>query len=138
MLQGFISYKGYKYQVEGIDNSNALSLILKSGDYDVIELMGTNENDKDPNPLWERRFDVELAKIKVQTNLSIVDGKKKKAPVNVNMFCRLGALIRYAKSMCIATNEKGYIGMALASNDFEVTTSKDYIIKYPTDDSKIL
>ena len=142
MLRGTIIYKyngkSYRYNVIGVDNSTTCSLKLESGDHDAILMMSNNGVDEMDDDLWERRFDIELAKIKVQTGLSIVNGKKVKSPVNADMFCRLGALIRYAKSKCINKNEDGYTGIALASGEFEVNTEKSYTIHYPLDDDKVL
>ena len=64
--------------------------------------------------------------------------KKKKRPVNTDMFCRVGALLRYAKSKCIKQYEEGYIGLDLASGEFEAAPVKRYIIPFPADNSRTL
>ena len=141
MFRGSIVYKlnenvKYKYNVKGVDNPNVCSLLLSSGLYNANEFLGCDKEIGDV--LETRRFDIELAKIKVETNVRLIDGKKKKSPVNANFFCRVGALIRYAKSMCITVNADDYSGLELASNEFEAIVEKDYTIHFPCDKSRVL
>ena len=130
MLTGKITYnfngKIYKYKVTGIDTSTVLSLTLTSGSEDAIRMM--TEDNSETN-ISERRLDIKLSNIVVQTDTYVdsATGKNKKKPVNSDMFCRLGALIRYAKINCIKTNEVGYTGLGLASKEFEALPERDYV-----------
>ena len=141
MLIGSIVYnsqsgKTYKYSAKGIDNSFSMSLSLASANYDAILCMEEEGISDSTTALWERRFDIGMANINVQTQNSISPstGKKVKAPINTDFFCSLGSVIRYAKVNCIKRNEKGYTGLQLASGEFEVHPESDYIIKFPNSD----
>lgn len=141
MLVGTIKYKKgsktYTYNVEGVDTSEVFSLWLTSPSYESITFMSGEESRDDD--LWERRFDIQLTKIKVETLVSINDkGKKVKAPVNLDFFCKLGSLLRWVKQNCNTYNEEGYTGLQLASGEFEVHTDKKYIIKFPLDQDRLL
>ena len=141
MLIGSIVYnsqsgKTYKYSAKGVDNSFSMSLSLASANYDAILCMEEEGISDSTTALWERRFDIGMANINVQTQNSISPstGKKVKAPINTDFFCSLGSVIRYAKVNCIKRNEKGYTGLQLASGEFEVHPESDYIIKFPNSD----
>lgn len=146
MLAGNITYhkndKSYKYDVVATDTSEIFSLYITSGNYNAIMLMSNPEMNEDADALWERSVEIKLAKINVQTNnkTEIVDGKSKKVKcsVNADFFCRLGALIRYAKVNCNTFTEEGYTGLALASGEFEPHSEKSYNIKFPMDESRTL
>lgn len=136
MLVGYIIYtkdgQSFKYDAEGIDNSVTMSLSLSTQNYNAILMMASPTMEEINDALWERRVDVDLTKVKVQTAISIVNDKKVKSEVNGDFFCRLGALIRYAKANCSKHNEKGYFGIDLATVDFEATPTSEYIIPFPT------
>ena len=144
MLEGTITYRDTHgrrnvFNVEGIDNSVTLSLTMESYDYDTMLTMESEGREDFGRALSERRVDVGISNIKVSTALSTnEEGKKVKEPVNADLFCRLGALLRYVKSNCSTRNELGYTGLSLASGEFEQCEEKEYEIKFPTDESKTL
>lgn len=130
------------YNVNATDTSETFSMYITSGNYDAIMYMSNNECKEDADALWERSVEIKMAKVNVQTNQKIeqVNGKDKKVKcsVNANFFCRLGALIRYAKVNCNSRNEEGFTGLQLASGEFEAITEKNYIIKFPMDATRTL
>ena len=146
MLVGNIVYfknnRQYKFSACATDTSETLSMYITSGSYDSILMMSNPDGIDDPDAMWERGFEVKLTKVNVQTELGvdIIDGKQKKVkrPVNADFFCRLGALLRYAKINCSTYNEEGYTGLQLASGEFEAIPEKSYIIKFPMDESRNL
>ena len=133
MLKGMVVYKSdsgevFKYNIEGMDTSSYFQGILSSASYDAIDLMAGESNDLN---LESRRFDVGMSTVKVQTNrYQIIDEngktKNKPAPVNYDFFCRLGAILRYAKMQCKRSNELGYTGLALASGEADFESQNDY------------
>lgn len=140
MLVGSLNYtkpdgKLFKYHLKATDNSSTCSLIISSNNYDALKYeVGVDVDDSDYNILDERRLNIGLSSVTLQTYVGQVNGKKTKSPVNNDFFCRLSALIRYAKSQCIKVNELGYTGLQLASGDFEANPSSEYIIKFPMKD----
>ena len=140
MLIGSLKYrKVYQYRVEGVDTSETLSLWLTSYNYNAMLLLDNEGLEDSGNILLERRCDITLTKVKVETYVyKDSNGKKKKTPVNLDFFCRLGAVLRWVKSNCSTYNEEGYTGLQLASGEFEASIEKQYIIKFPMDESKIL
>lgn len=140
MLIGSLKYrKVYQYRVEGVDTSETLSLWLTSYNYNAMLLLDNEGLEDSGNILLERRCDITLTKVKVETYVyRDSNGKKKKTPVNLDFFCRLGAVLRWVKSNCSTYNEEGYTGLQLASGEFEASIEKQYIIKFPMDESKIL
>ena len=139
MLLGSLEYKYndkiYKYKLKAVDNSSACSLIISSYNFDALKFeVGNNITDDNQNILEERRFDIQMSTVLIQSVISLVDGKKVKGDVNNDFFCRLGALVRYVKSSCSKDNEVGYTGMQLASGEFETSAVNDYIIKFPNTD----
>ena len=140
MLVGLLNYtkpdgKLFKYHLKATDNSSTCSLIISSHNYDALKYeVGVDVDDSDYNILDERRLNIGLSSVTIQTYVGQVNGKKTKSPVNNDFFCRLSALIRYAKSQCIKVNELGYTGLQLASGDFEANPSSEYIIKFPMKD----
>lgn len=134
MLKGTVKYTDdsnstFTYNVEAIDTSTMFSMKLSSFSANAVMKM-QGEGDDEAGFLEERRFDVSLAHIVVETNTYTENNKTKKHPVNTDLFCRLGALIRYAKMQCTAQHEVGYTGLRLASKEFEAVTSKEYVIPY--------
>lgn len=146
MLSGQITYyfnnRAFKYDVVAVDTSEVFSMYMTSGNYDAIMLMSNADIEEDADALWERSAEVKLTKVNVQTKVfnKVIDGKSKKvkAPVNADLFCRLGALIRYAKVNCNTYNEEGYTGLQLASGEFKVSAEKNYIIKFPMNEEQTL
>lgn len=130
------------YNVNATDTSETFSMYITSGNYDAIMYMSNNECKEDTDALWERSVEIKMAKVNVQTNQKIeqINGKDKKVKcsVNADFFCRLGALIRYAKVNCNSRNEEGFTGLQLASGEFEAITEKNYIIKFPMDATRTL
>ena len=136
MLTGIISYKYngqvYKYNALASDTSDTFALYLTSANYEAIQLMAQSDGNDDANALCERRADIKLTKINVETVVTKNQaGKKVKSPVNADLWCKLGAVIRYVKSNCILKNSVGYTGMRSASGVFQANISKDYIIPHP-------
>jgi DNA polymerase-1 len=63
-------------------------------------------------------------------------GKREKLGINFDLFCRLGAILRYAKSQCKNKNSVYYTGFASVSGEFEPTAENTYNI--PDKDGNIL
>lgn len=146
MLSGQIAYKygdrTFRYDVDAMDTSETFSMYMTSGNYDALLLMCNPMLIEDAHCLNERAVEIKLTKVNVETNKvkKIVDGKEKnvKCDVNADLFCRLGALIRYVKVQCNTRTEDGYTGLQLASGDFEARTEKSYTIRYPMDEGRVL
>lgn len=132
MLTGFLIYDKYKYKLKAVDRSNTCSLIISSASYDALEFESGVEN---RNILDERRFDIQMSNVLVQTELDMSTGKKVKLNINNDLFCRVGALVRYVKSHCSKKNEVGYTGMQLASGEFDANPTSDYKIYIPESDT---
>ena len=90
MLIGSLKYrKVYQYRVEGVDTSETLSLWLTSYNYNAMLLLDNEGLEDSGNILLERRCDITLTKVKVETYVyRDSNGKKKKTPVNLDFFCR--------------------------------------------------
>ncbi len=143
MLRGSLVYttdtgKSYKYQVSGSDNSSTLELVIGSNAYDAICFMDNENAEESDDALWERRVSVGLVKTAVETAIHKVDGHKKKSPVNSDLFCRLGALVRYVKTHCSASNEADSLGISLASGEIELDVKSSYNIPFPVEKDKQL
>lgn len=132
------SGKTLKYDVSGVDNSSTCSLLLSSVDYDAILAMESDDLSDSDTALWERRCDIGIGDIKVETGSRVVYGRVRKNPVNSFFFCRLGALIRYAKINCSKSKGRGYSSLRLASGEFELQSRCDYEVFYPMDSSRLL
>lgn len=136
MLEGIITYKGkHTFRVKAIDYSVGMNMILSSYDYDTLAVLSAYP---DRNVISDRRCNINLTNVVVATEKGEIDGKTKKLKVNNDFFCRLGSLVRYVKIHCTKRNEKGYVGLDLASGEFDVTATSDYIIPYPCEPTKIL
>ena len=61
------SGKTLKYDVSGVDNSSTCSLLLSSVDYDAILAMESDDLSDSDTALWERRCDIGIGDIKVET-----------------------------------------------------------------------
>ena len=135
MLHGTIKYEGHTYEAHGVDSSSALNLRLSSNNMDSILLMSGAPEQGDE--LWERGVTIGLSNVTVETNIREGEnGKKVKSPINFDLFCRVGALIRYVKSHCYARNSVGYMGMALASGEYDpevVTAYRVDVGGYPAE-----
>lgn len=146
MLTGSIDYKGLKYDVEGMDNLSETRLRVISKGVTAFNNMVSNRAFETDNEieldsydgLNEHRLDIKVSRISVDSAIRKNSaGKNVKAPINEDFWCRLGALIRYAKQQCTVTNELGYTGLQLASNDIETCPSTEYEIKFPMDKTKV-
>lgn len=137
MLQGYCIYirdnVKMRYKLTGVDDSVELRLTVGGTELNSYDNMADATGVDTSDALWTRRVDIQLSKIKVETAQRIdpETGKKVKAPVNTDFWCRFGALIRYAKQQCTSHNEKGYTGLKLASNEFETSDTSEYIIIFP-------
>lgn len=136
MISGRVIYRTgnntYTYTVDAFDTSETFSMYITSGNYLAIRNMSGLPDDSDQDCLWERSVEVKLSKIVVQTGVTVSpEGKRVREPINTDFFCRLGALIRYAKTSCIASNEEGYTGLRLASGEFEAMKRKHYMVLFP-------
>lgn len=141
MLNGAISYLGHKFDVFGYDTASDLKLRLKSNNFDSILLMADSSMQEQGDELWERGVSIAPAKITVETANEVdkTTGRRIKKPINVEMFCRLGATLRYIKSHCYVRYMEGYTGMKLASGEFEPEERIKYIIPFENkEDGEIL
>lgn len=137
MLKGTLCFDGdghrFKYNLECADNMLTFSGRIFSSDYDAMSyLVG---EDSQESYLDRRRFDISMSTCKVETTQFIPeDGAKAvKTPVNLQFFGKFASLVRYIKSNCLNKNKEGYLGLAVASDDFYAETSSKY--KVPLADS---
>ena len=136
MLTGVITYKNngkiYRYNVVGVDNSMALNLKIESGSWDATNFLEGETLDFTPDTLFNRQITINLSKVVVQRQvvLNKQTGKKMKAGVNTDFFCSLASTIRYMKHNCIKKNQEGYLGIGLASGEFEPEATTTYRIPY--------
>lgn len=113
MLEGFITYKSqYTFKVKAIDYSTGMNMILSSHSYDTLAVLSAYT---DRNVISDRRCNLNLTNAVVATEKGEIDGKIRKLKVNNDFFCRLGALVRYVKTHCSTSNQRGYTGLELAS-----------------------
>lgn len=146
MLSGQIVYtyhtRAFRYDVDAIDTSETFSMYMTSGNYDALLLMCNSDLAEDPHCMNERAIEVKLTKVNVETEkvTRIIDGKQKtlKCGVNAELFCRLGALIRYVKTRCNTRTEDGYTGLQLASGEFEARIERSYTVPFPMDGERVL
>lgn len=146
MLSGQIAYtylgRTFRYDVEALDTSETFSMYMTSGNYDALLLMCNADITEDPHVMNERAIEIKMSKINVETQKVVreVYGKPKtfKCGVNADLFCRLGALIRYVKVHCNTRTEDGYTGLQLASGEFEARIERNYTVHFPMDDSRVL
>ena len=118
-----------KFSVKAVDISTTFMGRISSGSYRAIYLMSGQDDDDDA--LWERRFDIGLSSVKVETHVSRdSNGKKVKSPVNYDFFCRLASIIRYAKHNCSKENMDGYTGLELASGEYIPESVTTYNIPF--------
>lgn len=131
MLSGKISYEGRVYNVIGTDSASSLRLRMSSNKYDDILFMASGKEDGDE--LWERTIEIKVSTVTVETHVSLdSNGKKIKSPINTEMFCRIGAFIRYIKSHCYVKYIDGYIGLQLASGDYTPESETSYKVPLGT------
>lgn len=131
MLSGKISYEGRVYNVIGTDSASSLRLRMSSNKYDDILFMASGKEDGDE--LWERTIEIKVSTVTVETHVSLdPKGKKIKSPINTEMFCRIGAFIRYIKSHCYVKYIDGYIGLQLASGDYTPESETSYKVPLGT------
>ena len=136
MLEGFITYKGqHTFKVKAIDYSTGMNMILSSNSYDTLAVLSAYP---DRNVISDRRCNLNLTNVVVATEKGEIEGKTRKLKVNNDFFCRLGALVRYVKTHCSVNNQKGYVGLELASGEFDVSATSEYIIPYPCEPNKTL
>ena len=143
MLVGSLEYRnkdGYiaHYNLTGVDTSTTLSLKMESPMYKDINLMANDDAIDDGYAIDSRRVDISLARVAVETGKQakiLADGtvsdKLRKSDVNHSLFCRFAALMRYAKRNCLVKNQIDYTGIALASGEFEVSKTRQYVINKP-------
>lgn len=118
-----------KFDVKAVDISTTFMGKITSGSYRAIYLMSGQDNDEDA--LWERRFDIGLSSVKVETRVTRDNnGKKVKSPINYDFFCRLASIIRYAKHNCSKSNMQGYTGLELASGEYVPESVTTYNIPF--------
>jgi len=132
MLRGKIKYKGYSYDVYGNDTISSMNLRLESAVFDSILFMADENLVEHGNELWERGLKIGVSKVDIETGnyIDSVTGKLVKYPVNVDFFCRLGAVLRYAKAHCYTKNINGFTGLQLASGEFSPESETEYIIPF--------
>lgn len=137
MLTGTIIHKSGsnidRFDVKAVDISTTFMGKITSGSYRAIYLLSGENNDEDA--LWERRFDIGLSSVKVETKVSQnSEGKKVKAPINFDFFCRLASIIRYAKHNCRRTNAVGYTGLEIATGEYITESVTTYNIPFECND----
>lgn len=122
------------FEFEGVDSSSVLYGRLRTSSCRASDLMAGVE---DADSLWERRFNVNMSSVKIETEIyKDSNGRKVKKPVNYDFFCKLGALIRYTKSKCAKKYADDYTGLKLASGEFIPEPETTYNI--PLDDGTLL
>lgn len=133
MFSGELVTNGHKYEIQGYDTSESFCFYITAHNYkDLAYMASSAEGYDEPDLLWERACEIKMTRITVQTGVSKNEaGKNVKSPVNADLFCRLAALIRYAKINCKASNAEGYSALELASGEFVAEPRKTYIIPYP-------
>jgi|GEM_PF-2187097 len=124
----------YSYDVAGFDNSETMKLRFRTSNYKSMYFMANPSASVDEDALWERRLDITASKVNMETFVYSADGKKTKSSVNTDFFCRVGALVRYVKERCNASNRVGATDLALASGEFEYNLTSDYIIRFEMSD----
>lgn len=140
MLRGTIKYNDFVYSVFGVDTASTLNLRLSSQNYSAICLMSNSGMEELGNELWERGLNIGMAKVTVETHnyKDETTGRNLKMPINQELFCRLGALLRYMKNHCYTRNMDGFTGMMLASGEFEPEELLTYNIPFEDDTSKYI
>ena len=146
MLKGQVIYKvdentEYLYNVTGFDAATlSLNMIgIKARARRFMCSMNMDSNDFfDGEDDEQRRVDIKLTKVAVQTGKHNENGKMVKNMVNDVLFCQMAAVIRYVKNHCIKKNEKYYTGITLASKEFEAVTDTEYIIPFPNRENETL
>lgn len=129
MLKGTLLFtdgdKRFKYYLECADNMLTFSGRITSSSYDAISHL-TGEGSQE-SYLDRRRFDISMSTCKVETVQLQVEGSKPvKAPVNLEFFGKFASLVRYIKSNCSHHNQEGYLGLAVASDEFYAETVSKY------------
>lgn len=133
MLRGTVSYYEYKYDVRGKDNSTVMSLRLSSPLYKSLNYLGSEDDRCDDYQLTERSCNIGLSSVTVETMQLVGDnGKAKKAPINELFFCRLGALISYAKSHCYSRYSDTYSDLVSADGEFDISPLVNYKVPFPS------
>lgn len=117
-----------KYNVEAIDTSSVMYMIIGSNSYRAIEMMA-GDKDED-NALFTRRVDISLSSVKVQRSVFKDSGNKivKKCDINTDFFTSMAALIRYAKFQCRTRNAVDFTGFESASGEFQPEKGTTYNI----------
>lgn len=133
MFSGKLVANGHNYEIQGYDTSESFCFYITAHNYkDLAYMASSAEGYDEPDLLWERACEIKMTRITVQTGVSKNEaGKTVKYPVNADLFCRLAALIRYAKINCKASNAEGYSALELASGEFVAEPRKTYVIPYP-------
>lgn len=132
MLKGRITAKldnakSFVYYFVGEDTPTSIYGRISSNDYDALHFLAGDYDDN--NALQERKMIIGLNSVKVSRATYINDkGKKKNYEVNHEFFLKLGALIRYAKTMCNQSNADGSFGLGNASGEFVAEPVVKYII----------
>lgn len=140
MLRGTIKYNDFVYSVFGVDTASTLNLRLSSQNYSAICLMSNPGMEELGSELWERGLNIGMAKVTVETHnyKDETTGRNLKMPINQELFCRLGALLRYMKNHCYTRNMDGFTGLMLASGEFEPEELLTYNIPFEDDTSKYI
>lgn len=118
----------YRYDFRGNDTSSSLYGVFESHAYEAILAMA-GEDDCSDNEEAERAFEVTIAGVRVGA-VGYIDenGKKKKYGVNLALFLRFGALVRYCKNLCRKDNATDFIGINDASGEFHPEAETEYTI----------
>lgn len=136
MLRGKITAKldngvSYVYTFVGEDTPTSIYGKVSSYDYDALHFLAGDFEDE--NALMERKVIINLNSIKVsRATYTDSNGKLKKYEINHDFFLKLGALIRYAKTMCSQSNADGSFGLGDASGEFVAEPITKYVIPMGT------
>lgn len=144
MLAGTVVYKTTHYadgtpynamfEIEGADTLASITTRIVTHDYEAIGVMNGNPEFEE---LQLRRFNINTGTCKIETVKYIDEnGKEKARAVNNDFFIRLGATIRYAKTMCTSKNSVDYNIMNTLSDSFEPSPTREY--RVPDGDGNIL
>ncbi len=141
-IKSTINGNKYVYYAKANDISSSMSIKLATTDLKSVGWMRADGDDD--LGLWERRLNVGLSKVTVETIVKVnpETNKKVKEELNNDWFAKLGAIIRYMKNNCKKENEEGYTGLTTYSSTFIPETETTYIIpidkKNPSDTQEYL
>ena len=118
----------YRYDFRGNDTSASMLGSFESHSYEAIQMMSGEDTSSD-NEEAERAFEITIAGVKIGTILyTDENGKKKKHGVNLELFLRFGAIVRYCKNLCRQDNATDFMGTGDASGEYHPEAETEYSI----------